>query len=377
MVLGVDVSRLVGQRTGIGRAYEYLLRAWARQDELPFERIELYAPAPVDDVPDDPRFRLHVLPSRGPGLWWESVPMARLACRTDLLFSPYTLPVGFRGRCVVENWGILEGEHAVPPWQLRHRARNWHLAYSARRADAVVVVSGVVEEDLVRFYRVPRERITVVAPGISEHFRPARPSEDERDLVERVVGAPAPFLVFVGKLSPRRHLPELLEAFDRAAADHRDLRLLVVGPNTWNVPVDELAARLPAGERVRRVEHLDHGTLAALYRAAVALVLPTTKEGWSLPIREALACGCPVVTVDGPWLDLDGARQAVIALERPEVPLLERAIRGVVEDEGVRADLRRRGLACAASFPSHDERARTVIELLARVAAGGAAGRAG
>ncbi len=173
----------------------------------------------------------------------------------------------------------------------------------------------------------------------------------------------------MGKLSPRRHLPELLAAFDRVAADHPDLHLLVVGPNTWNIPVDEIAAGLASGPRVRRVDYLDHETLAALYRASIALAMPTTKEGWSIPIREALACGCPVVTVEGPWLDLDRAREAVISLPEPAVELLAEAMRRVVEDTGTRADLRERGLRVAAGFPSHERRARTVIDLLAEIAA--------
>ena len=167
---------------------------------------------------------------------------------------------------------------------------------------------------------------------------------------------------------PRRHLPELLEAFDIVARTHPDLRLLIVGPNTWSIPVVELAAGLPAGSRVHFVEHLEHAPLAALYRAAAGLVLPTTKEGWSLPIREALACGCPVVTIAGPWLDLDGARAAVLALPSPEPRGLAAAIERVVDDRELRDDLRARGLAVAAVFPSHEQRARQMMDVLHRVA---------
>ena len=158
MVLGVDVSRLVGKRTGIGRAYEYLLQAWSGQPELPFERVELYSPAPIDDVPADGRFSLHVLPSRGPGIWWQTARLGRQSRSLDLLFAPSTLPLGYRGRAVVESHGILEGEHGARLRELRQRAQSRHFAYSATRADAVVAVSDVVAGDLVRWYGVERRR---------------------------------------------------------------------------------------------------------------------------------------------------------------------------------------------------------------------------
>ena len=104
-------------------------------------------------------------------------------------------------------------------------------------------------------------------------------------------------------------------------------------------------------------------------RSAVALVLPTTKEGWSMPIREALACGCPVVTTDGPWLDEDGSGTSVLRVSRPEPGLLAAAMRSVVEDAKVGSDLRTRGLALAAGFPTWEDRALRVMDVLAEVAA--------
>jgi glycosyltransferase involved in cell wall biosynthesis len=365
VIVGVDASRLVGPRTGIGRSYEQLLRGWAAAPELPAERIELFSPAAIDDVPDDPRLDLHVLPARAPGLWWQVSALRKRAASLDVLMAPYALPPGYPGRAVVENHGILEGPDRAAWTELRAQARSRHFRYSARRADAVIAISTVVRDDLVRWYGVRPERIHVIPYGMGAPFGPG---EAEPAVVREVLGADAPFLVFVGKLSPRRHLPELLSAFDEVADDLRDLRLLVVGPNAWNIPVESLLADTRAAERVLHVDHLDQPTLAALYRSATALVLPTTKEGWSMPIREALACGCPVVTTDGPWLDEDGSSSAVIRVPRPEPALLAAAMRSAVEDDAVRSDLRARGLALAAGFPTWEDRALRVMDVLAGVA---------
>ncbi len=367
MVLGVDVSRLVGPRTGVGRGIEYLLRAWAGH-ELPFERVELYSPTPIADLPADERFQPIVLPSRGPGIWWETVHLGSRGSGLDLLFCPYTLPLRYRGRTVVENHGLLVGPNRAPAWRLRSRARTWHAAASARSADAVIAVSEVARADLVRWCGVSDERISVVPLGMSDVFRPARPEEtaEIEAVAADVLGAPQPFLLFVGKLSPRRHVPELVEAFARLAAHRPDLHLLVVGPDSAQVGVGELAERRNCTARVHHVDHLGHEKLALLYRGARALVLPSTQEAWSVPIAEALASGCPVVAVDGPWLD--GIREAVLTISAPDVDLLADALGRITSDGALAGDLREEGLRRAALFPTHEERARRLAGLLAATA---------
>jgi alpha-1,3-rhamnosyl/mannosyltransferase len=364
VIAGVDISRMVGPRTGIGRAYEQLLRGWAAAPDLPAERIDLFSPAAVGDVPDDGRLRLQVLPAKHAGLMWQLVGLRPRSRQIDVLMAPYSLPLGYPGRAVVENHGILEGPDAARR-EVRARARSRHFRYSAHRADAVIAISTVVRDDLVRWYGVAEEKIHVIPYGLGAPFGLGPP---EPEVVRRVLGAEAQFVIFVGKLSPRRHLPELLEAFDEVAADDADLRLVVVGPNAWNLPVESLIAASAHADRVVHVEHLDQETLAGLYRSALALVLPTTKEGWSIPIREALACGCPVVTTDGPWLDEDGSGDVVIRVTAPAPTLLAAGMRSVVEDERVRADLRERGLALAAGFPTLEDRSRRVMDVLAAVA---------
>ena len=87
-----------------------------------------------------------------------------------------------------------------------------------------------------------------------------------------------------------------------------------------------------------------------------------------MPIREALACGCPVVTTDGPWLDEDGSGDVVIRVSAPVPTLLAAAMRTVVGDGPVRSDLRERGLALARTFPTWEDRSRRVMDVLAAVA---------
>lgn len=356
MILGVDAGRAVGDRTGVGRNVQHLLAAWTGR-EIPFERVRVFSPAPLEDAPDDPRFELEVLPGPASELAWQALRLRRAARGVDVLFGQYTLPPGWRGRGVVDNLGIYEGRFAMPGWQARLRSR--HMCGSARRADAVIANSESTKADVVRFYGVDPEKIVVVWPGAAREFRPARPGE-----------APepgGPYFLFVGKLSARRNVPALLRAFATVRRRHPDFRLLIVGPNTSGVPVEQLVEELGLNGSVRHVPYLGVEELAPLYRFAHAFVLPTEHEGFSHTIPEAIASGCPVVTVEHAALGDAGLREAVLALPAPSPELIAGALLQTIDEPGFRDRLARSGLAASKRL-SWDETARATMEVLARVA---------
>jgi glycosyltransferase involved in cell wall biosynthesis len=364
VILGVDASRAVGDRTGVGRNVVYLLRGWAGQD-APFEHIRVFTPAPLDDVPADPRIGVEVLPGRGGGLLWQATSLRRAAADVDVLLGHYSLPPAWSGRGVVYNLGILGGRHRLHG--LRTRARARHFRESARRAEVVIANSESTKADLVRFYGLDPEQVEVVWPGAAPEFRPARPGDEEAtaDALERTLGVrDAPFLLFVGKLSARRNVPALIDAFVAVRESHPDLRLLFVGPNTAGVEIRDL------GGAVRHIEFLDHDLLAPLYRGARAFVLPTEQEGFSHTIPEAIASGCPVVTAEHAALGDAGLRASVLVVPEPTPTLLAHAIGQVLDDAELRDRLIGAGLETAKTL-TWDETARKTMAILARVATRG------
>jgi len=362
----MDASRMAGRRTGVGRYLEYLLESWSAQP-MPFDRIELLSPTPIGGVPNGARFQVRVMASRWPGGWWQTTRLRPCASKLDVLFAPYTIPPGYRGRSVVSNLGILEGPNRVPG--VRAQLRSWHFAHSARRADAVIANSQTTKSGLVEYFGVPAEKVTVVWPGVDEAFRPPAKGEEEaiRAAAGGFIGQPDQYLLYVGKLSLRRHVPELLEAFAEVAAGRPDLRLLFVGPNSGNVPLAETVSRLRLDGSVRHIQHLDQDDLALLYRGALAFVLPTAQEGFSATILEALASGCPVLTLDHSALREAGLDEAVLTMPDARPETLAHALRRVVEDAGRRAQLSQRSPQYAKAF-SWEKTARETMEVVTRVA---------
>jgi glycosyltransferase involved in cell wall biosynthesis len=372
VILGVDAWRAVGDRTGVGRNVEHLLTAWSRQD-VPFELVRIFSPAPLSGVPEHPSFRFEVLPGPAGELRWQASRLRRAASGTDVLFGQYTLPPGYRGRCVVDNLGIYRGRFAIPGW--RTRVRSWHNRVSARRADVVIANSESTKADIMRYYGVDPGRIVVVWPGAAAEFRPARPGDEAATAaaVQSALGTSGvPYCLFVGKLSARRNVPALLEAFATVCTRHPDFHLLIVGPNSSGVPVDALIGRLGLDGSVRHVPFLDAASLAPLYRGAHAFVLPTEHEGFSHTIPEALASGCPVITVEHAALAEADLRRAVLVVPSPSAELLADAIELTIADPALRGELVRKGLDLARTL-TWDETARRTMDVLYRVAKSGAA----
>ena len=127
-----------------------------------------------------------------------------------------------------------------------------------------------------------------------------------------------------------------------------------------------LRGLLPVARFVRYVPFLSHAELIPLYGAAEAFVLPTIHEGFSFTILEALACGCPVVTFPHAALE-GGVERAVYLAAQPDVAALAAALGGVAANANLRAELRDRGLACAARF-SWRRNAEETLRLLEEVA---------
>jgi glycosyltransferase involved in cell wall biosynthesis len=367
VILGIDAGRAVGDRTGVGRNISYLLGAWSRQD-IPFDRVRVFSPAPLVEVPADDRFALEVLRGPGTGLLWQALRLRPAAAGVDVLLGHYTLPPGYRGRGVVYNLGIYRGRFAMPGWRTRLRTR--HFRASARRAAAVIANSESTKADVVRWYGVDPGRIRVVWPGAGGEFRPPRPGDEEATAaaLERALGRrDVPYLLFVGKLSARRNIPALIESVAALRGRHPDLHLLIVGPNTGEVPVERLIDEQGLDGVARHVPFLDHDLLAPLYRGASAFVLPTEHEGFSHTIPEALASGCPVVTVDHAALDDAAVRDCVLVVPDPSPERLAAAVEQVLSQPDVRERLVRAGLETAKTL-SWEQTARQTMAVLAEVA---------
>lgn len=352
MRIGVNALRLSGQRFGIGRYIEHLLKHWVGQLDRS-ERVIVYVRDEVDPPLElSDQFELRQLASPLPGVWWEHGVLARRSRETDVLFCPsYTIPLNYRGRTVVATHSVNEAEPGAHSWwySQSYGRRN---RVCARRADAVIVPSETVRRHVIELYGVSAHRITVVPEGADDSFAPI---EDERVLREtrmKYLNEDRPYLLFVGKLSQRRNIPALIAAFGALKRSNGlPHKLLLYGANVHDLPLHELAREAGvAGDVVHVNEQLaDHRDILPVYSAADVYVFPSLYEGASLTTVEAMACGVPVVTVDrGAVAEIVGNSAVTVAEPTPD--LLAEAIRTVLTDQALRRTLREQALERSKAY---------------------------
>ena len=364
MNLDINGIRLTGRRFGVGRYVEYLLRCWAEQ-EIPFEAVRLFTPREVEGVPIPAYVDHRVVRTRLPNAWWEQVVLAREHDRSDLLFCPsYVVPLAARGKIVVTHLGSYE---AMPEAFPRHERVKTRLLYSAsaRRADLVITVSESSKRDIVRFYGIDADKVRVIPLGVDASFRPL-PDLDRAAVRSRVFGYDRPFVLFVGKLTRRRNIPELVAAFaelkQRRSLPHG---LLIVGEDSAGQDVPGLAAERGVAPDVLHLPYEEHAALVELYNAADLFVYPSSYEGFGIPVLEAMACGTPTIALRNSAF-LEFASSAYLAEDGSAGRLVE-AMDAVLGSEELRARLREEGIAASRAF-LWDGIAERTLEVLAEVA---------
>ena len=216
-----------------------------------------------------------------------------------------------------------------PEWTTA-RTRSMHARKyrnAAQTCDVVYVNSEYTGRDVVVTLEIEPERVKVARPAVKDVFRPDGPAAD--------LGAP--YLLTVATLEPRKNLQTLVEAHRLLAGD---LLLAVVGAEGWG------EQPFLGDSRIRRLGFVSDEELARLYRGASVAVYPSRFEGFGIPVLEAMACGCPVVSSAHPSLDEASGGAAVRA--EPEDPT---AIAAAVERAlGDREGLSAAGLEHAKRF---------------------------
>ena len=353
MRLGVNGWRIHGRRTGVARVLLNVVKHWTPDAvDGRFDEITFYTPRPIDrrEIPLPEAVRERVLRPAWPMLVWENLRLGPVAA-DDVLFCPsYSRPLLARGKTVV---AMFEATLRLHPQFYPLAARLVYArlyGWSVRHATLVITATEAAREDIARSYGVPLGRIRVVPLAPAEVFTPLPGDRRVAEARERYLGASTPFFLFVGKLTARRNVPKLMEAFAelkrRTSVPHK---LLVIGLNTTGLGLDELATALGIRGDFRHVEHVPDDDLNLLYNGAEAFVMPYSYEAVSLTALEAQATGTPVITVETPGLR-ETTGGAALLMSKAEVPELVEALGRLADDAPLRRELAERGLAHARRF---------------------------
>lgn len=303
-------------------------------------------------------------------LWEQTIVPARVkALGIDVYHSPnYILPAALPCPSVVTIHDIAYLQPSL------HRAKS-HLylrtltALALRRAAAVVAVSEHTRRAVEAHYPRTRGRIEVIAEGVDPALRP--PSAAALRAFRQRLGLEQPYVLFVGTLEPRKNLVRLVAAFERAVREAAlPHHLVLAGNRGWKTEALERAIETsPLRGRIHRVGYVPDSDLPCWYAGAALAAYPSLEEGFGLPPLEAMACGAPVVTSDCSAIP-EVVGDAAVTVSPRDVDALAQALRRVLTDSALAADLRAAGRQRAGLF-TWEAAARRYRAVYERAASGG------
>jgi glycosyltransferase involved in cell wall biosynthesis len=316
------------------------------------EFVLLYKnPALIGTYSGEPSVVEVALPGRSVLSWDQiAVPEAVERHGIDLLFNPkYSIPL--RARCRTA-WVCHGLDWYVMPWGSRLVDRLSHrflVPRYARKADAIVAVSEVTRRHVMEYLSVPPDRVFTVYSGVDDVFRGSLPAARLAEIRTKF-SLPERFLLYAGAIYPPKNFTRLVQAYAKVGPP-AGIPLVVAGGQNRFLSEDELRQPdvLGISEWVRWPGWIEQEDLAGFYAMAEALLLPSIFESCGLPVLEAMAAGCPVVTADR-YGTKELAEGAAVLVNPESVDSIADGIRRALEDGALRAHLVRVGRVRSQHF---------------------------
>lgn len=376
MRIGV-MLRHYDQHGGGVRTYTRELLAAMFALDTPHELVLLYQnPALVGTYARESRAIERHVPGRTVIGWDQlGVPAAVRKLGIDVLFNPkYSISLAVSCPtawvCHGLDWYVMpEASRFID--RLSHR---YLVPRYAAKADAILAVSDITREHVMHFLHVRPERVHTVYSGVNAAFsKPLAPQELEE--IRQRYRLPERFLLYAGAVYPPKNFTRLIQAYARVGPA-RGVPLVIAGGENRFLSEDELKEpeRLGLGDWVRWAGWVPSEHMPAFYRLAEALLLPSLFESCGLPVLEAMAAGCPVVTSDC-YGTKELAEGAAVLVDPRSVDHIASGIVKVLEDRELRASLVQAGAERVARFTWQRCAAET-LEVLERIAAHRVAKRA-
>ncbi len=223
-----------------------------------------------------------------------------------------------------------------------------------KKADRIITDSESSKKDIAKYAGIAENNISVVYLAASEQFERLKTNDLRLKAAREKFDLPESFAIYVGDVTWNKNLPNIVSSFKNT-----NVPLFIIGKavteknfdrtNFWNQDLAEVQRLIEESKDVRALGFVSDEDLSALYNLASVFVMPSFYEGFGLPVLEAMACGCPVITSHRGSLP-EVAGEAAYYVEPENVEEIQKAVELLVGDKRLRMKLSNAGFEQAKKF---------------------------
>lgn len=304
--IAIDYTPAYEQGGGIGRYVRELTAALSRIDQESSYRL-FVSGAKVNDLLQVPAPNFTWHPTSISPLWlarlWHRArlpfPVEVFTGNVDLYHAtdfvlPPTLP-STKTLLTVHDLSFIRVPEAASP-ALKAYLENV-VPRSTKQADHILADSQATKDDLIEFYQIADDKITVLLSGVDQRFHRVTNKQDLERVNDKYELTDKRYIFSVGTVQPRKNYSRVIQSLYRLRQQGVDVHYAIAGGKGW---LEDEMYQTIKDSNLQNYVHLlgfvDDEDLPALYSSAECLVITSLYEGFGLPILEAMACGTPVIT---------------------------------------------------------------------------------
>ena len=216
---------------------------------------------------------------------------------------------------------------------------------SCKRADQIITISENTKKDTEKFFSINEEKIKVIYLAPDSEYKKI---DDKKKLISirEKYGLNKKFIFYSGSISPRKNIIRLVKAYENMYKEI-DIDLVMTGNVGWNNQAE--LGIIEKNVHIKLLGNISKEDLVILYNLAEVCVYPSLYEGFGLPILEAQACGCPVITSNTSSMPEVAGRGAFL-INPYDIKEITEAMKRVIIDSKLREELIKEGFNNVRNF---------------------------
>jgi glycosyltransferase involved in cell wall biosynthesis len=289
-------------------------------------------------VKETKNFKIVPLPPSPYPIWEQkSLSGAVKTYQLDILHcTSNTAPVGCSVPLVITLHDIIYLEKLnfkEGTWyqRLGNLYRRWNVPKVVKKASMIFTVSHYEQKRIVQHFGLKDDAVQVIYNGVAQHFKVE--DTQKQEAIRLKYNLPESFILFLGNTDPKKNLRGVLKSLsilEKNKIDYPDLVMPDFGEELLQSMLNEIKAPHLIS-KIHLTGYIPNEDLPAIYSQAKLFLYPSLRESFGLPILEAMACGCPVITSNTSSMP-EVAGDAAVIIDPFEPATISQAIEKLLKD---------------------------------------------